>query len=326
MTPEEFEQQVERLFRSIEAPGAKITWNKKIKNPSDGKSRQIDVEIIREDGTIVHVECRNQGRKQTKQWIENLIGRKHSLGADLVIAVSSSKFVDGAHRKANDHGILTFVIGGIEPEQMYLFIYPPILMFPIFRNVSIEIDYFVSRFIVSTFAKELGSRREQVENELCAVLLKKILESTDYEIFWNNSGPFSIARKMKLEFRCGHIECEIRLKATASWELGILKMRNVAIQGAKNKLATAEIFIFGFEGIIVEVVASADKLLISVDRRSFVQPPQFIIGNAVKNSHIHLSNHSTYFRVRHAEEIEFSFPLKDRIYSGTGSIIENGQL
>ena len=44
-------------------------------------------------------------KKQDVKWIEELIGRKQSLRADSVIAVSSAGFTDGAILKAKAFGI-----------------------------------------------------------------------------------------------------------------------------------------------------------------------------------------------------------------------------
>jgi hypothetical protein len=53
-----------------------------------------------------HVECRSHKQPQDTKWIEELIGRKISLQANLVIAASDSGFTEGAICKALKYGIV----------------------------------------------------------------------------------------------------------------------------------------------------------------------------------------------------------------------------
>ena len=100
------EQQVERIKRLLEPDGSKVTWNEKIPDPDNPKQpRQIDV-TIRRDGKLTHVECRLHADPQDVGWIEELIGRRLSLRADAMIAVSASGFTEGAILKANAQGII----------------------------------------------------------------------------------------------------------------------------------------------------------------------------------------------------------------------------
>ena len=52
------------------------------------------------------VECRDHQAPQDVKWIEELIGRRISLAAQSVIAVSSSGFTSGAVAKARAHGVV----------------------------------------------------------------------------------------------------------------------------------------------------------------------------------------------------------------------------
>ena len=75
-------------------------------DPDTGSLRQIDG-VIRRDGKIVHIECRDHSVPQDVMWIEELIGRRESLEADGVIAVSLSGFGKPALTKAKAKGIVT---------------------------------------------------------------------------------------------------------------------------------------------------------------------------------------------------------------------------
>lgn len=107
LTPsKEFERQIERIHALIEGPDSVITWNDKILDPDNAEqTRQIDV-TIRRDSKLTLIECRLHSAKQDVQWIEELIGRRISLKADGVIAVSASGFTEGAKKKASEYGII----------------------------------------------------------------------------------------------------------------------------------------------------------------------------------------------------------------------------
>ena len=100
-----FEKQITRIHQLIENKNAVVTWNDIIPDPDNPEqSRQIDF-TIRENGCLTLGECRIRKRPQDVNWIEHLIGRKLSLKADTVIAVSNSGFTIGAIKKARAYGI-----------------------------------------------------------------------------------------------------------------------------------------------------------------------------------------------------------------------------
>ncbi|MDO8465488.1 MAG: restriction endonuclease [Gallionella sp.] len=103
---EHLEQRVQRIHELIEQPGSVVTWNDHIFDPDNVvQARQIDV-TIRRDVHLTIVECRLRQRPQDVNWIEELMGRRLSLGADAVIAVSSSGFTAGARAKAAAYGVI----------------------------------------------------------------------------------------------------------------------------------------------------------------------------------------------------------------------------
>lgn len=101
-----FEQQIHRIYELLEGSGAAVTWDDRIPDPDNpSQPRQIDI-TIRRHGTFALVECRDHQSRQDVQWIEELMGRRASLRADAIIAVSSSGFTAGALRKAKQFGII----------------------------------------------------------------------------------------------------------------------------------------------------------------------------------------------------------------------------
>ena len=102
-----FEQKIHRILELLEISGADVTWDDHIPDPDNpSQLRQIDI-TIRRDGKFTLVECRDHQSRQDVLWIEGLIGRRASLKADAIIAVSSSGFTTGALRKAKPYGIIS---------------------------------------------------------------------------------------------------------------------------------------------------------------------------------------------------------------------------
>jgi len=113
-----FEHQIERIHRLLEAEGNVITWNDRIPDPdSPNRLRQIDVTIRRDDALTI-VECRLHKEPQDVTWIEELMGRRTSLAADAVIAVSASGFTRTAQEKAIRHGIILRDFASLSREEI----------------------------------------------------------------------------------------------------------------------------------------------------------------------------------------------------------------
>src|SRR5260221_7722697 len=112
-----FEHQIERIHKLLEGEAAKVTWNDKIPDPHNpDQLRQIDITIQR-DELKIHAECRIHQSPQDVTWIEELIGRRVSLGADAIIAVSSSGFTAGAIRKASAFNIHLRTLGTLSDDE-----------------------------------------------------------------------------------------------------------------------------------------------------------------------------------------------------------------
>ena len=100
-----FEQRIHRIHELLDGSGAEVTWNDRVPDPDNpGQPRQIDVAVKRA-GALALIECRIHKRPQGVKWIEELMGRRTSLRAVGVIAVSSSGFSKGARLKAAKHQV-----------------------------------------------------------------------------------------------------------------------------------------------------------------------------------------------------------------------------
>ena len=101
-----FELQIKRIHDLIEQDDSVVTWNDRIQDPDNPiQGRQIDITIKRDD-SLTMIECRLHKKRQDVKWIEELIGRKISLQANTLIAVSASGFTKWAVLKANKYGII----------------------------------------------------------------------------------------------------------------------------------------------------------------------------------------------------------------------------
>ncbi|MGA2769568.1 MAG: restriction endonuclease [Bryobacteraceae bacterium] len=117
-TPETLERQVHRIHELLERSNDNVTWNDHIPDPDNpSQLRQIDV-TIRRNGKLTIVECRLSRSRQNVKWIEEMIGRRQSLGADTAIAVASAGFTAGAQRKAARYGILLRDLRQISDEEI----------------------------------------------------------------------------------------------------------------------------------------------------------------------------------------------------------------
>src|SRR5580700_5888368 len=104
-TPEALERQVFRIHELLMRSHTDVTWNDHIPDPDNpAQMRQIDI-TIRRDGGLTIIECRLSRRRQDVKWIEELIGRRQSLGAQEIIGVASAGFTQGAQKKAVRYGV-----------------------------------------------------------------------------------------------------------------------------------------------------------------------------------------------------------------------------
>ena len=114
----QFEQMIGRIHELVENQDADVKWNEKIPDPDNPKQpRQVDI-LIRKGNLLNLVECRIHNKKQNVKWIEELIGRRQSLNAHTVIAVSASGFTSGAINKAVKYGIIINDLLGLTKDEI----------------------------------------------------------------------------------------------------------------------------------------------------------------------------------------------------------------
>jgi hypothetical protein len=113
-----FERQIERIHRLLEDEETEITWDDHIPDPdTPTQPRQIDI-ALRRDRSLTIIECRFHKNPQDVTWIEELMGRRISLGANAVIAVSGSGFTATAREKAKRYGVILRDIAALSEEEI----------------------------------------------------------------------------------------------------------------------------------------------------------------------------------------------------------------
>jgi hypothetical protein len=112
------ERQVSRIHELLERSHECVTWDDHIPDPDNPKQlRQIDVTIRRGD-KLTLIECRLWRGHQGVKWIEELVGRRESLGAHVIIGVSSTGFTKGAQNKAARFGVVLHDLRQLNDEDI----------------------------------------------------------------------------------------------------------------------------------------------------------------------------------------------------------------
>jgi hypothetical protein len=184
------ERQVSRIHELLERSSECVTWNDHIPDPDNPEQlRQIDV-TVRRGNTLTLIECRLSRSRQNVKWVEELIGRRESLGAQAIIGVSSAGFTKGAQRKAARFEVLLYELRQLTEEDiagwgrqvsltLYYYQYSEVTLGVGFSRESIP------RLELNTVAQELGSHH-LVQSAFNAAATKlnelKMLASNDTRI------------------------------------------------------------------------------------------------------------------------------------------------
>lgn len=317
MKSEDFEQTVERLFRAIEGDGCKITWNRKIRDPDSDSIRQIDVEIIRKNGEICHVECRNRSSRQDVMWVEELLGRRTSLAVHEIMGVSATGFTEGAYRKAAVYGIQLWQLSHLDPEILRELIDPPDIYFCINSDVEILIKYFVARECLAGATEELiFSFREQIP-EIIGRVVELLLRHSDREFQLQPTRAREVFSDIINAKSC-RMKREVHIHFTTRYEKGKFDTLQGFRKGPpREKKIAAQIIVHGFSGIRAEFVLGAQRWMVSLDLKDIQHPKNTIIANeAIIASHS-LPRKEIGFRIRKASGWDVDFPFKYLVLSET---------
>ena len=188
VSPADFEKQVERIVRSLEGQGAKVTWDDHIPDPDNPEQpRQVDI-TIRRNSTLAIVECRLHSRRQDVKWIEEMCGRRISLNADEAIAVSASGFTEGAIRKGQRLGVALKRLQSLTLEEIIRWGQGISLVFRYIQFESLQIYAVVSELFQGRVAHPLVLQKEdgsdwQLDHAIRQIARKLFESVSDGNVF-----------------------------------------------------------------------------------------------------------------------------------------------
>lgn len=98
-----------KRIKEHQLPEATICSPDYVLGKDTGQRSEVDVGIrlLRNDGTVyIAIECRNRDAVQAVEWVEQLICKKQSINANVLVAVTSLRFSKPARIKALKHGVI----------------------------------------------------------------------------------------------------------------------------------------------------------------------------------------------------------------------------
>lgn len=216
---QEFEQKIHRIYELLADSGAEVTWNDHIPDPDNRiQTRQIDVTINR-NGKLTLVECRQHKSRQDVQWIEELIGRRVSLGAQSVIAVSSSGFTAGALAKARGHGIVCRDLQELTDKEIESWGQQIALTLFFYQYSDLEVELLFNRDSIPRIASEVA--RAQLKGHPCVQSLFNAAAQKlgDLNLVANDALDRPVKFDLSLQFDgfrlCGETVLEVKFRGTA---------------------------------------------------------------------------------------------------------------
>lgn len=116
----EFELLVKRI-KEHQSPEAVVVSPEFVPDVDTGQPREVDVSIRlkqNEKPIFIAVECRDRISDQSVEWIEQLICKKSSINADVLVAITNSRFTTPARIKALKHGVILAEMSSKIPEEL----------------------------------------------------------------------------------------------------------------------------------------------------------------------------------------------------------------
>jgi hypothetical protein len=108
-------------IKSLKIPEAIIKSPEFVLDCDTNTSREVDIGVrCKTDNReiFIAIECRDRSAKQDITWIEQLITKKNSVNADVLIAVTSSSFSENAILKATKNGVVIRDVKKFNPKEV----------------------------------------------------------------------------------------------------------------------------------------------------------------------------------------------------------------
>lgn len=271
MTPKEFEELTSRIIEQLAQSGAKVVLNDRIPDPDNPKRlRQIDITISR-NNLKTHIECRNHKAPQDAKWIEELIGRKISLNASAMMAVSSSGFTAGAILKAERFGVFLHDLTKFSSDQVATWGNHSIVEFGYFGLHPLQIQLIIPSFCQSdlnAIANELQGRQDYVDAILNPL---KYRFNENYKEF-NHPYSFNITAQAHNVTLQGKPVQGARIRGTVYFFKRQLLLPTVMEfrQASHNRETMAHVESAGFAK--TQIIKAGTKALIQIDMSNAPKP------------------------------------------------------
>jgi hypothetical protein len=308
-----FEQQIHRIHELLEGFEAEVTWNDHIVDPDQpARRRQIDITIKR-GGHLTLIECRLHRSRQDVKWIEELIGRRQSLRANTVVAVSSSGFTSGAIAKANSHDIATRDLRELTEDEvrrwgrsvaltLYFFAYSDVHLTITFEAASLP------RLQIDQLKAELAKHPALISifNAAATIVGQRLIPAVEHQ-------GLTVTFDARLEldgFRlCGEPAIDVRIEGNARLVSQDLDAPAVsAYRSSSNHEASGEAIVERFPLGETSIVHDGDRISTFIDLSHVKMPSLYQFR---------------YVSVRSPHEVEhevFSFSGIDKLRVETGRI------
>lgn len=272
-----FEQRIHRIHELIEGFDAEVTWNDRIIDPDQpSRRRQIDITVKRDD-RLTLIECRLHGKPQNVKWIEELIGRRQSLGAHEVIAVSASGFTKGAVAKASRHNIVIRDLRELPDEEvrewgrsitltLYFFAYSDVVLTLTFSTES------VMRIDATRLRDELARHPILISmfNAAAKLVGQKLIPAVEDQ---NLTVNFGFRLELDAFTLCGESVLDFAVRGKAKMVSQQLSARVQAYGAPSRDLATRDAIVENYDLGETAIVHDGHRISTHIDLSALKLPP-----------------------------------------------------
>ena len=303
---DEFEIMISRIHELLESEDAIVEWNERIPDPDNPRQgRQVDV-LVRKNGLKTHIECRLHKEPPDVNWIEELMGRRTSLEADAIVAVSASGFTSGAVKKANKYGVILRDTNQLVDEEIVSWARSKAISLLYYRYEDFKLSFFfdfldIEKLNESQIKKELEN---YVGFRSLFTAQLDILEEKKLILEENRNKRVSFRVNFKLEgFQLCNCEVQkVQAEGFAYLEAIELNVPEVLAYGELGERNTERnVYIQNYNLGETKVIHHNGKISMIIDLSKMEVPPYWQFRYVdVKSDH---ENYFDSFEIVHPEKI-----------------------
>lgn len=262
LSASDFEKITTRLIRVLSLDGSEVKHNARITDRDTNKSRQVDI-LVSKGSKTIHYECRHHAVPQDVKWIEELIGRKQSLGADEMVGVSSSGFTGPALVKAKAHSI-----GLLDLREMseVSILRLPTITYEYYHFKDVIVHFGFARFIQALDAFALIPSLKLNSYEVFEQFVDAVRDRVDFnasQIFWFPV-CWSKMRRLGFQSEITNAPRRIHVSGTVCRERVTISVKSsYDIMDSLILAWVGSIHYFGFDGCHFLKTKSAQEFLVN---------------------------------------------------------------